>query len=78
MKKIKLTLKQQGKTIFINTHILGDVSEICDMVGILDNGELLALDTPLKVSIGYRDLEDAFVHMIQKARMIAGQTHLEK
>lgn len=68
VKKIILALKKQGKTIFINTHILGDVAEICDKVGIIDNGQMLAVDSPTKLSHGHRDLEDAFVHMIQKVR----------
>ena len=46
VKKIILDLKKEGKTVFINTHILGDVAEICDLVGIIDNGSLIALDTP--------------------------------
>lgn len=73
VKKIILALKAQGKTIFINTHILGDVAEVCDMVGILDNGELLHIDTPTSLSKGYRDLEDAFVHIIQKKRKERGE-----
>lgn len=68
VKKIILALKQQGKTIFINTHILGDVAEICDTVGVLDNGELLAVDSPTNLSREHKDLEGAFVHMIEKAR----------
>ena len=68
VKKIILALKAQGRTIFINTHILGDVAEVCDMVGVLDQGELLALGTPAHLSHGYRDLEEAFVAMIGKAR----------
>lgn len=68
VKKIILNRKKEGKTIFINTHILGDVAEICDKVGIIDNGELLRVDTPKNISTGYRDLEDAFVHIIEKRR----------
>lgn len=68
VKKIILSLKARGKTIFINTHILGDVEEMCDAVGILDQGSLLIVDTPKNISIGYKDLEDAFVHMIAKKR----------
>ena len=68
MKKIILALKKRNKTIFINTHILGDVSEVCDMVGILDQGKLIVVDTPKAISHEYRDLEDAFVHMIEEAR----------
>jgi ABC-2 type transport system ATP-binding protein len=33
-------LKQQGKTIFLNSHILQEVELICDRVAILDRGHL--------------------------------------
>ncbi len=72
VKKIILGRKKEGKTIFINTHILGDVEEICDMVGIIDNGELIRVGSPKHLSSGHRDLEDAFVHIIQKRREQAG------
>lgn len=72
VKKIILDLKKQGRTIFINTHILGDVAEICDMVGVIDNGEMLAVDSPSTLSHGHRDLEDAFVSMIEKVRTQKG------
>jgi ABC-2 type transport system ATP-binding protein len=41
MREIILSLKQQGKTIFFNSHVLSDVERICDRVAILDRGELL-------------------------------------
>ncbi len=68
VKKIILALKKEGKTIFINTHILGDVEEICDTVGIVDEGELLVVDTPTNISLGHKSLEDAFVSLITKRR----------
>ena len=74
VKKIILSLKAQGKTIFFNSHILGDVAEICDVVGIIDKGNLIAHDSPQKLSLGYKDLEDAFVHIIQKNRLPVHQS----
>jgi ABC-2 type transport system ATP-binding protein len=74
VKHIILDLKKRGKTIFINTHILGDVEEICDVVGLMDRGELLAVDTPKNITGSYRDLEEAFVHTITTIREKEGYT----
>lgn len=68
VKKIILNLKAKGKTIFINTHILGDVSEICDTVAILDKGKILQVGNPKDIQGGYKDLEDAFVTIITNNR----------
>lgn len=74
IKKIILTLKGQNKTIFFNSHILSDVEEICDTVGIIDHGTLIALDTPKNITQGHKDLEDAFVHLVEESRKKA-HTH---
>ncbi|WP_436346710.1 ATP-binding cassette domain-containing protein [Natronorubrum sp. FCH18a] len=34
-----------GTTVFFSSHILGQVSAVCDRVGILDDGELVTVDT---------------------------------
>jgi len=34
-------LKEKGKTVFFNTHIISDVEIICDRVGIIDHGNLI-------------------------------------
>ena len=68
VKRIILNLKAQGKTIFINTHILSDVEEICDMVGVLDKGELITVNSPRNITTYHKDLETAFVEMITKRR----------
>ncbi len=43
VREIILSLKAQGKTIFFNSHILSDVSLICDRIAILARGELLCM-----------------------------------
>ncbi|MTI84509.1 MAG: ABC transporter ATP-binding protein [Firmicutes bacterium] len=42
VKEIVVQLGQMGKTVLISSHILPELSEICDRVGILQNGKLLA------------------------------------
>ena len=40
-----LELKAQGKTIILSTHIFSLVEKLCDRVGIIIGGKLVALDT---------------------------------
>jgi ABC-2 type transport system ATP-binding protein len=35
-------LAEQGKTVLISSHILTELAEICDSVGIIEQGQLLA------------------------------------
>ena len=64
-KEIILNLKKQGKTIFFNSHILSDVEEICDQIGIIDEGKLLYAGG-VKAFRKNKSLEDAFVERITK------------
>ena len=41
MREIVLSLKQQGKTIFFNSHVLSDIEQICDRIAFLALGELI-------------------------------------
>ena len=43
MKNLILDLKKKGKTVIMSSHLLGDVQDICDRVGILYQGELKEL-----------------------------------
>jgi ABC-2 type transport system ATP-binding protein len=38
---------QQGATIILTTHDMDEVERICDRVGIMCRGKLVALDSPL-------------------------------
>lgn len=42
MREILKTLKQMGKTILISSHILPELAEMCDEIGVIDNGRLIA------------------------------------
>jgi ABC-2 type transport system ATP-binding protein len=41
IRRIMQELKDRGKTIFLNSHLLGEVELICDRVGILQKGEMV-------------------------------------
>jgi ABC-2 type transport system ATP-binding protein len=41
IRKILQQLKAEGKTIFLNSHLLGEVELVCDRVAILQRGEII-------------------------------------
>jgi len=36
--------KKKGKTVFFSSHVLSEVDKICDRIGIIRNGEMVALE----------------------------------
>ncbi|OBZ08568.1 MULTISPECIES: ABC transporter ATP-binding protein [Bacillales] len=42
VRELLARLKSQGKTIFLNSHLLEDVEHLCDTVALLNNGRVLA------------------------------------
>lgn len=45
MKNILKELKKRGKTVIISSHILPEISEICDRIIILEKGKIVIEDT---------------------------------
>lgn len=45
MRKVILRLRDQGKTVFLCSHLLKDMEPICDMVGILARGTICKIGT---------------------------------
>jgi ABC-2 type transport system ATP-binding protein len=42
-------LHRQGRTIVMSTHYMEEADQLCDRLAIIDQGKLLALDTPSKL-----------------------------
>ena len=56
-------LKQDDKTIILTTHYIEEAEALCDRVGIIDYGELIALGTPKELMKKHdaKDLEEVFM-----------------
>lgn len=65
LKDSMLALKKEGRRIFLNTHILYDVEEICDEVGIIHEGKLLYAGSVRDFCAG-RPLEARFVETVKE------------
>ena len=58
-----------GKTVLFSSHVMSEVEKLCDFVGIIHEGRLLAEGTPagLKERHGVEDLEEVFVRVVMSA-----------
>ena len=52
---------REGGTVFLSTHTLSDAEELCDRVGIIHQGRLIACGSLDEVRQDGRRLEDAFL-----------------
>jgi len=39
-------IREKGKTVFLTTHFMEEAERLCDRVAIMDQGKIVALDTP--------------------------------
>ena len=60
VREIVLSLKEQGKTIFFNSHVLTDIEKICDRIAILARGDLLCVGS-LEEILGRSDVYQVIV-----------------
>ena len=59
-------LSANGRTVLLSTHIIEMAETLCDRIGIIDQGKLMAIGTVNEIqnSTGVRNLEDAFIRLI--------------
>jgi sodium transport system ATP-binding protein len=55
-----------GKTVIFSTHIMSEVDKLCDVIGIIQDGRLLAEGTlpQLREKYNEQDLEEIFVKVV--------------
>jgi ABC-2 type transport system ATP-binding protein len=72
-------LRDNGATVVITTHYMDEAEYLCDRVAIVENGEIIALNSPdglidELVATGFErrkevkkaNLEDVFIHLTGK------------
>ena len=63
-------LAETGVTVFMSTHTLSLAEEICDRIGIINNGKLMATGTIAELQsaarLGQANLEQAFLELTQE------------
>lgn len=63
-------IRTAERTVFLSSHILSDMDEICDRVAVLHEGRIRFTGTPaeMKQETGSGNLEQAFLHYIEKKK----------
>jgi ABC-2 type transport system ATP-binding protein len=63
VREVLRALKGRGATVFLNSHMLSEVEQVCDRVAVVDSGRVVALGTlaeliggPKRVRIGVESL----------------------
>jgi len=58
--------RQRGKTVMFSTHVMNEVEKLCDVVGIIQSGKLLAEGSLAELRDRYHetDLEEIFVKVV--------------
>lgn len=75
--------REQGKTVFLSSHVLSEVQSICDRVGILRDGELKAVETVEKLThVEFRWVEVRFKDQIipslrEQLSQLDGVNHIQ-
>ena len=64
--------KRDGRSIFFSSHILSDIAEICDRIGVLHGGKIVFLGQPAELVArhGAASLERAFLAAIDQADVV--------
>ena len=60
-------LRSEGKTIILSTHIFSLVERLCDRVGVIIDGRLVACDTLENVCNGMT-IEDRFFELYKEVK----------
>ncbi len=63
--KLARNFNKEGKTLIFTTHYMEEADKLCDRVAIMNEGKLLALDTPenLKRASNSTGLEEVFINL---------------
>lgn len=67
VKAILKDLRDRGRTVFLTSHALADIEELCETVAVLHDGELRFLGSPDKMrrDTGAGTLESAFMRLVE-------------
>jgi len=77
MRDVLHALKEVGKTILISSHILPELAEMCDEIGVIDQGKLIAHGDIKAIQKQLSQEKTLHVTLLENADVTATQAFLE-
>ena len=74
LRELLTSLKDEGKTIFLSSHLLSEMEPVCDRVGVMARGKLVATGTPQEITRAFDEVrvmieqdaqDDDLTHQVQ-------------
>jgi fluoroquinolone transport system ATP-binding protein len=53
LKDLIRAFKKRGGTVFITSHIMNDIDQLCDRVGFIVDGQIIEMDSPRNLKLKY-------------------------
>jgi ABC-2 type transport system ATP-binding protein len=66
------SLRNQGKTIFLSSHLLSEMETVCDHIGVLSRGKLVAAGKPCDI-VEVRNAVEVQIDTDERDEVLAGQ-----
>ena len=57
LRDLILEARDEGRTVLLTTHYMEEADQLCDRIGIIDLGRIIALDTPARLKQSIRQLD---------------------
>lgn len=73
VREILLQLRERGKTIFLNSHLLSEVELVCDRVAFIKGGRIVAQGNPAEMQAGRAVVE---LHVENAGDSLVGELEL--
>src|SRR4029079_17103923 len=70
---VVLAFKQQGGSVVLTTHYMDEAERLCDRVGVVDHGKMIALGTPKELidSLGGSQIVEIAIAEDVEAQLVA-------
>ena len=68
VRELLCAVRERGTTVFLNSHLLGEVEQVCDEVAIIDHGRLIATGTLAELLAGPCEVDVALAEPLVSRR----------